>query len=75
MGKRSKLIQRRGIYLQDLRNALDYEESKPKPDALTVAGTTKAIDGFIKNYSHRFAPDRHILICMFMWLCCSFRPP
>jgi len=52
MGKRSKLIQRRGIYLHDMRLALDIAMTRPKKDELTIKSCEASIDAFIKNYAH-----------------------
>eukprot|EP00325_Prymnesiales_sp_UTEX-LB-985_P035210 CAMPEP_0174717992 /NCGR_PEP_ID=MMETSP1094-20130205/27743_1 /TAXON_ID=156173 /ORGANISM="Chrysochromulina brevifilum, Strain UTEX LB 985" /LENGTH=59 /DNA_ID=CAMNT_0015918003 /DNA_START=24 /DNA_END=203 /DNA_ORIENTATION=- len=52
MGKPSKLIKHRGIYLHDMRLALDYAKHKPLKDEKTIQSCEKSIDGFIKNYAH-----------------------
>lgn len=48
--EKSKSMQHKGIYLQDLRNALEYEKGKPKSDEKTLEGCNTCIDAYIKHY-------------------------
>jgi len=43
-------MQHKGIYLQDLRNALEYEKGKPKSDEKTLEGCNTCIAAYIKHY-------------------------